>query len=77
MENSWGREAANAGYYVMSREWFNEWMYQIAVDVSLLSNEVASILEQEATILDAWDPMGSLAGVTQDMILDSSAHPRL
>jgi bleomycin hydrolase len=46
VENSWGRAAANAGYYVMTDKWFNEWMYQIAVDVSILPQAVTAVIEQ-------------------------------
>ena len=30
--HSWGRGAADSGYYVMTREWFEEWMYQVSAD---------------------------------------------
>lgn len=49
------------GYLVMSDAWFSEWVYQVVVDKSVLPAEVLAILEQEATVLPAWDPMGSLA----------------
>jgi bleomycin hydrolase len=62
VENSWGRDAADGGYYVMTAAWFKEWMYQIAVDVSDLPGDVAAVLDQTPSVLPAWDPMGSLAG---------------
>ena len=63
---SWGRAAANDGYYVMTKEWFEEWMYQVAIDVSMLSEDVSAILAKPAEVLPAWDPMGSLAGGHDD-----------
>ena len=62
VENSWGRDAADGGYYVMTDAWFKEWMYQIAVDVQDLPGDIAAVLDQSPSMLPAWDPMGSLAG---------------
>lgn len=46
VENSWGRDAADGGYYVMTSDWFKEWMYQIAVDVEDLPADVAAVMDQ-------------------------------
>ena len=62
LAQSWGRAAADDGYYVMTKEWFEEWMYQVAIDVGILSPDVAEVLSKPAELLPAWDPMGSLAG---------------
>ena len=32
VENSWGDAPGKKGYYVMSDEWFDEYMYQIVVN---------------------------------------------
>ena len=31
-ENSWGKEAGENGYYVMSDEWFTQYTYQVVVN---------------------------------------------
>ena len=45
-----------------SRPWFDEYVYQIVVDKKYLTPEQLKIFEtEEATVLEPWDPMGSLA----------------
>lgn len=61
VENSWGKDAGADGYYVMSDEWFDEYLYQIVVDKKYLPRETAALLSQEPIMLEPWDPMGSLA----------------
>ena len=63
VENSWGEEAGEKGYYVMSDDWFDEYMYQIVVDKKYLSEELLAEYEAEPIMLEPWDPMGSLAVV--------------
>ena len=61
VENSWGKDAGADGYYVMSDEWFDEYLYQIVVDKKYLPRETAALLSQEPIMLEPWDPMGYLA----------------
>ena len=61
VENSWGEEPGEKGYYVMSDDWFDEYMYQIVVDKKYLPEELVSEYEAEPIMLEPWDPMGSLA----------------
>ena len=62
IENSWGKESGpNGGYYIASDSWFDECVYQIAVDKKYLSPEKRALLEQPMIELEPWDPMGTLA----------------
>lgn len=61
VENSWGDERGQKGYYVMSDPWFDEYMYQVVVHKKYLSDELKKALEQKPIELPPWDPMGSLA----------------
>lgn len=61
VENSWGKEPGKDGYFVMSDDWFNEFMYQIVVKKDYLPAELQTALNQEPIELEPWDPMGSLA----------------
>ena len=61
VENSWGEEIANKGYFTMSDDWFSQYVYEVAVPKSMLSEEYRRAFDQEAIMLPAWDPMGALA----------------
>jgi bleomycin hydrolase len=61
VENSWGSEGGEQGFYVMNDNWFDEYMFEIAVPKSMLSAELQQALEGEPIVLPAWDPMGALA----------------
>lgn len=61
VENSWGEEAGEKGYYVMSDQWFDQYLYQIVVHKKYLPEAFLEEYESEPILLDPWDPMGSLA----------------
>ena len=59
--NSWGDDAGTKGYFVMSDEWMDQFVYQIVVDPNYVGKEVEDVLKQEPKVLNLWDPMGALA----------------
>lgn len=61
VENSWGAKIADKGYFTMSDDWFSEYVYEVAVPKSMLTDEMKAALDEPATMLPAWDPMGALA----------------
>jgi bleomycin hydrolase len=62
VENSWGEEnTGKKGFFVMNDSWFDEFMFEIAAKKSYLTPELVAALDQEPTVLPAWDPMGALA----------------
>ena len=61
VENSWGDKTGKKGYYVMSDEWFDQYVYQIVIDKKYLSKEQLEAWKTEPIELKPWDPMGSLA----------------
>ena len=61
VENSWGSEPGQGGYYVMTDDWFTEYTYQVVVNKKYLSEEVLNAYNGDPILLEPWDPMGSLA----------------
>ena len=56
VENSWG-PGVNDGHLVMTDPWFDEYMFRLVVDRKYVPAKVLKVLEQQPTVLPAWDPM--------------------
>jgi bleomycin hydrolase len=61
VENSWGADPGQKGFFTMNDSWFDEYMFEIAARKSYLPDELLAALEEEPIVLPAWDPMGALA----------------
>ncbi|KAI1307540.1 peptidase C1-like family protein [Xylaria venustula] len=61
VQNSWGTDVGDKGWFVMTDEWMDQFVYQAVVDPRVLSKEVTDVLKKEPLVLPLWDPMGSLA----------------
>ncbi len=61
VENSWGDENGERGFYTMNDNWFAEYTFEIAARKSMLPANLQQALDQEPIVLPAWDPMGALA----------------
>ena len=61
VENSWGDENGDKGFYTMDDSWFDEYVFEVAVRKEALPAEYRAALDTEPLALPAWDPMGALA----------------
>ena len=61
VENSWGDTGPAKGFYNMSHQWFEEYVYEVVVHKELLSDDQRECLNKDPKVLDPWDPMGALA----------------
>lgn len=64
VENSWGKDSGKEGSYVMTQEYFQEYSFQIVIDIDQLPQELAEKFhndKEQPIVLPLWDPMGALA----------------
>ncbi len=57
VENSWGDERGDKGYWTMYDEWFDEYVYKVIIRKKYLPKDVLDILKTEPIVLPPWDPM--------------------
>ncbi|WP_159706922.1 aminopeptidase C [Arthrobacter sp. 18067] len=61
VENSWGDEIGDQGFFTMADNWFDEYVFEVVVNKSRVSPELRRALNAAPLVLPAWDPMGALA----------------
>lgn len=63
VENSWGEDRGEKGFFMMSDNWFDEYNYQVVIHKDHLSEFMKEQLKLKPIVLPPWDPMGSLASI--------------
>ena len=61
VENSWGDEPGDSGFFTMDDQWFTDNVFEVVVPKSALPEDLAAAVDAEPIVLPAWDPMGTLA----------------
>ena len=61
VENSWGDELGDSGFFTMDDQWFTDNVFEVVVPKSALPEDLAAAVDSEPIVLPAWDPMGTLA----------------
>jgi len=61
VENSWGDEPGDSGFFTMDDQWFTDNVFEVVVPKSALPEDLAAAVDSEPIVLSAWDPMGTLA----------------
>ncbi|GGI62371.1 aminopeptidase C [Limosilactobacillus caviae] len=57
IENSWGKDNGDNGYFVMTQDWFEEYTYEAVINKKYLSDRVKKVAASEPAILPAWDSL--------------------
>ena len=61
IENSWSDAAGEAGWFMMTADWFREFVYQVVVPRSITDKRWTKVLDDgHPTVLKPWDPMVSI-----------------
>lgn len=55
IENSWGKDVGDDGYFVCSGNYFHEYVYEAVIDRRHFSQEQLAMLEKKPVIINAWD----------------------
>ncbi|KAL6454584.1 LAP3 Cysteine proteinase 1 [Candida maltosa Xu316] len=62
IENSWGDESGDKGWFLMTDDWFNEYVFQIVTNKKYAPKKAYDIWKsKEFNVLPFYDPMGALA----------------
>jgi bleomycin hydrolase len=61
VENSWSETSGEKGFWVMTDEWFSEFVYQVVLEKQAVPKRLVDLLDEKPTVLPAYDPMGALA----------------
>ncbi|MDN6020868.1 MAG: aminopeptidase, partial [Acidipropionibacterium jensenii] len=61
VENSWGEEPGDKGFFTMDDDWFSNYVFEVVVKVDSLPEDLKAAVTEEPMALPAWDPMGTLA----------------
>ncbi|SER80957.1 bleomycin hydrolase [Propionibacterium cyclohexanicum] len=55
VENSWGDEAGEKGYWTMDDSWFDEYVFQVVVAPQRVPGQVRAALAGPVSVLPSWD----------------------
>lgn len=57
VENSWGHEVGEKGFFIMNASWFDEHVYQVIAPKKYLSTKMLESLKAAPTVLPLWHAM--------------------
>ncbi|AYW49288.1 C1 family peptidase [Tetragenococcus halophilus] len=57
VENSWGDETGDKGYFIMSDAWFDEYVYEVVVQTQYLQEEDKHVASKKKEDLTPWDSL--------------------
>ncbi len=61
VENSWGPEPGDKGFFTMDDHWFEDFVFEVVVRIADLPEALRDAVTAQPLHLPAWDPMGTLA----------------
>tara|TARA_B100000524_G_scaffold348059_1_gene251459 strand:+ start:4623 stop:5969 length:1347 start_codon:yes stop_codon:yes gene_type:complete len=61
VENSWGKTSGSDGFLLMTKKWMDEYVFQVLIKKSLLTDDEKKLLNSDVLTIEPWDPLGTLA----------------
>ena len=58
VENSWGTDQADKGYFIMSDAWFDRYVFTASIDRKYLTARQCELFDQEPLVLPPWNVLG-------------------
>ncbi len=56
VENSWGEEAGDKGWFTIGAKWFNKHVFEVIIDRRFVPAKLLALTEQKPIVLPPWDP---------------------
>lgn len=56
VENSWGEDYGDKGWFTIGDKWFSHHVYQVIIDKRFVPENLQSAMNQKAIVLPPWDP---------------------
>jgi len=57
VENSWGNDKGNKGYWTMYDNWFDKYVFTVIINKKYLKAEDLKLLDKKPKKIPAWDPL--------------------
>ncbi|WP_125674720.1 C1 family peptidase [Companilactobacillus keshanensis] len=57
VENSWGDDNGEKGYFVADNGWFEDNVYEVVINKKFLTDKELTVFDKEPIVLSAWDAM--------------------
>lgn len=57
VENSWGTDSGQKGCFIMTNQWFNEYMFRLVVNKKYVSDQLIKEFDQKPTMVTPEDPL--------------------
>ena len=56
VENSWGKDAGNEGWFIIDQPWFDQHVFQVIIDRRFVPRSLLALTSQKPILLPPWDP---------------------